>query len=163
MNRKTLFSFVILSLLFIENNSFANSQQYRDEIPSPEKLSDFTIGFKRIEKGLKYEAKGKIKKANKMYEESINFLLEANKNRNSDPNIFFYLGFAYNKLRNIENAEIYYTLGLTLDPKNPYINLNLGELYFTSKRKNLAKERLKALSMCNCDQYSILKNIIQNN
>ena len=95
-----------------------------------------------------------------MYTEAINFLLEANKNQNIDPNIFFYLGFAYNKLKNYENAEIYYSLGLTLDPKNSYINLYIGELYLNTSRVNLAEERLKVLSDCNCIEYNELKESI---
>ena len=81
-----------------------------------------SIGIRRINKGLKFEAKGKYKKANKMYNEAIDFLLKANKRQSIDSDIFFYLGFAYNKLKDLDNAEIYYTLGLTIDPTNIYIN-----------------------------------------
>ena len=114
----SLFSFLILSL-----NVFANSNKYRDELPELQRFTDLTIGIRRINKGLKYESKGKIKKANKMYSESINFLLKANKNQNIDPDIFFYLGFAYNKLKKFDNAETYYILGLTLEPKNRILML----------------------------------------
>ena len=129
-------------------------------MPELKRLTDLSIGIRRINKGLKYEKKNKYKKANKMYTEAINFLLEANKNQNIDPNIFFYLGFAYNKLKNYENAEIYYSLGLTLDPKNSYINLYIGELYLNTRRVNLAEERLKVLSDCNCIEYNELKESI---
>ena len=64
------------------------------------------------------------------------------------------------KLKNYENAEIYYSLGLTLDPKNSYINLYIGELYLNTRRVNLAEERLKVLSDCNCIEYNELKESI---
>ena len=160
MTKKLIFYLVIVSIYFTTTNLFSNSKGYRDELPILEKFTDLTIGIKRINKGLKYEKKGKIKKANKMYTEAIDFLLKANKNQNIDPNIFFYLGYAYNKLNNIENAEIYYSLGLIIDPKNSYLNLYMGELYLNTNRTNLAKERLSILDNCNCDEYLELKNSI---
>ena len=160
MLNKIFLSFFFIFFIVTTSNLYANSQGYRDELPELKKLTDLSIGIRRINKGLKYEKKNKYKKANKMYTEAINFLLEANKNQNIDPNIFFYLGFAYNKLKNYENAEIYYSLGLTLDPKNSYINLYIGELYLNTRRVNLAEERLKVLSDCNCIEYNELKESI---
>ena len=160
MLNKIFLSFFFIFFIVKTSNLYANSQGYRDELPELKRLTDLSIGIRRINKGLKYEKKNKYKKANKMYTEAINFLLEANKNQNIDPNIFFYLGFAYNKLKNYENAEIYYSLGLTLDPKNSYINLYIGELYLNTRRVNLAEERLKVLSDCNCIEYNELKESI---
>ena len=160
MLNKIFLSFIFIFFIVTTSNLYANSQGYRDELPELKRLTDLSIGIRRINKGLKYEKKNKYKKANKMYTEAINFLLEANKNQNIDPNIFFYLGFAYNKLKNYENAEIYYSLGLTLDPKNSYINLYIGELYLNTSRVNLAEERLKVLSDCNCIEYNELKESI---
>ena len=160
MLNKIFLSFFFIFFIITTSNLYANSQGYRDELPELKRLTDLSIGIRRINKGLKYEKKNKYKKANKMYTEAINFLLEANKNQNIDPNIFFYLGFAYNKLKNYENAEIYYSLGLTLDPKNSYINLYIGELYLNTRRVNLAEERLKVLSDCNCIEYNELKESI---
>ena len=160
MLNKIFLSFFFIFFIATTSNLYANSQGYRDELPELKRLTDLSIGIRRINKGLKYEKKNKYKKANKMYTEAINFLLEANKNQNIDPNIFFYLGFAYNKLKNYENAEIYYSLGLTLDPKNSYINLYIGELYLNTRRVNLAEERLKVLSDCNCIEYNELKESI---
>tara|TARA_Y100001970_G_C13470760_1_gene479548 strand:+ start:27 stop:518 length:492 start_codon:yes stop_codon:yes gene_type:complete len=160
MLNKIFLSFFFIFFIATTSNLYANSQGYRDELPELKRLTDLSIGIRRINKGLKYEKKNKYKKANKMYTEAINFLLEANKNQNIDPNIFFYLGFAYNKLKNYKNAEIYYSLGLTLDPKNSYINLYIGELYLNTSRVNLAEERLKVLSDCNCIEYNELKESI---
>ena len=151
-----LFFFIFLNSTYL----LANSQGYRDELPELKRLSDLTIGINRIKKGLKYESKGKIKKANRMYQESIKFLLEANKNQDIDPNIFFYLGFAHNKLNKLNDAEIYFTLGLTIDPTHSYLNLHIGELYLNTNRVALARDKLKILNTCNCDQYFELKESI---
>ena len=40
------------------------------------------------------------------------------------------------------------------------INEYLGELYVATNRINLAKERLKVLENCNCEEYDELKEII---
>ena len=76
MTKKLIFYLVIVSIYFTTTNLFSNSKGYRDELPILEKFTDLTIGIKRINKGLKYEKKGKIKKANKMYTEAIDFLLK---------------------------------------------------------------------------------------
>ena len=122
MSTKLLFFLMFLFIFLIKNDLYSNSQGYRDELPQLQKLTDLTVGIKRINKGLKYESKGKDKKANKMYNEAISFLLKANKNQSIDPNIFFYLGFAYNKLKNFDNAKTYYILGLTIDPTHSHLN-----------------------------------------
>ncbi len=160
MLRKLIFFISFFSLFITSLNAFANSTKYRDELPELQKFTDLTIGIRRINKGLKYESKGKIKKANKMYSESINFLLKANKDQDIDPFIFFYLGFAYNKLKKFDNAETYYILGLTLEPANQYLNKYLGELYLSLNKPILAKERLKAMSECGCAEYNDLRNSI---
>ena len=161
MIKKILTFFSIISFIFIYSNVYANSQGYRDELPDLKKLSDLTIGVKRIEKGLKYESKGKIEKANKMYSESIEFLLKANKKRKISPDLFFYLGFAYNKLKKFSDAEIYYVLGLTLEPNHSMINKNLGLLYLDQKKIDKAEKILFVLKECNCKEYVDLKNKIK--
>ena len=37
----------------------------------------------------------------------------------------------------------------------------MGELYVATNRLNLAKERLKILENCNCEEYTQLKEIIE--
>ena len=160
MIQKILILFSIISFIFIHSNVYANSNKYRDELPELKKLSDLTIGVRRIEKGLKYESKGKIKKANKMYSESIEFLLKANKKRKISSDLFFYLGFAYSKLKKFTDAEIYYVLGLTLEPNHSIINKNLGLLYLDQKKVDKAEKILFVLKNCNCKEYVDLKNKI---
>ena len=52
-------------------------------------------------------------------------------------------------------------LGLEINPSHVGINEYLGELYVATNRINLAKERLKVLESCNCEEYNELKEIIQ--
>ena len=155
-----LLCFTSLVIIFFLNEANANSQGFRDELPALQRLTDLSIGIKRIEKGLKYEFKGKTKKADKMYNEAIEFLLLANKNKNIDPNIFFYLGFAYNKLNNFTYSEIYYQVGLSMVPDHKMINKYLGKLYLNANKLDQAKEHLSVLKKCNCKEYDELKKII---
>ena len=51
-------------------------------------------------------------------------------------------------------------LGLEIDPNHVGINEYLGELYVATDRIDLAKERLKILENCKCEEYNELKEII---
>ena len=57
-------------------------------------------------------------------------------------------------------AEIYYLQGLTINSEHIGINEYLGELYVETNRIELAKQRLKVLESCNCEEYNDLKEII---
>ena len=76
------------------------------------------------------------------------------------PDTLNYLGFANRKIDNIKDAEIYYLMGLEIDPKHVGINEYLGELYVYTNRHNLAIERLEVLKSCNCKEYDQLKAVI---
>jgi|TARA_B100000287_G_scaffold387640_1_gene396369 tetratricopeptide (TPR) repeat protein len=124
------------------------------------KLSSYDSAVNRIKKAKKYEKKGKEKKAKKMYNEALKYLYKANKEKPFDPDTLNYLGFANRKIDNIKDAEIYYLMGLELDPKHNGINEYLGELYVYTDRHNLAVERLEVLKSCNCKEYEQLKAVI---
>ena len=115
----------------------------------------------RIKKAKKLEKKGKIEKSKKLYNEALKYLYKANKEKPSDPDILNYLGFANRKVDNFKDAEIYYLMGLEIDPKHVGINEYLGELYVITKRHNLAIERLEVLSNCNCKEYQQLSDVIE--
>ena len=57
-------------------------------------------------------------------------------------------------------SEVYYQQALLINPNNNLTNQKLGELYFNTKRVNLAQEKLEKLSGCSCEEYSILKKMI---
>ena len=124
------------------------------------KLNSYDSAVNKIKKAKKYEKKGKDKKAEKLYNEALKYLYKANKEKPFDPDTLNYLGFANRKVDNIKDAEIYYLMGLEIDPKHNGINEYLGELYVYTNRHNLAVERLDVLKSCNCKEYDQLKAVI---
>ena len=100
------------------------------------------------------------KKQKKRYEKAQKLLIKSNKKKPLQPDTLNYLGFTTRKLGDYENGEKYYLLGLEIDPNHIGINEYLGELYVATNRIDLAKERLKVLESCNCEEYNELKQII---
>ena len=128
--------------------------------PTIKANTPFYSATTRIKKAKKLEKKGKIEKSKKLYNEALKYLYKANKENPADPDILNYLGFANRKVDNFKDAEIYYLMGLEIDPKHVGINEYLGELYVITKRHNLAIERLEVLSNCNCKEYQQLSDVI---
>ena len=126
--------------------------------PSP--ASKFRLGYKEVERANKAAKKGKLKKAEKKYKKAFEHLTKANAEDPGNPDILNYLGFTARKLGDFKNSEIYYLLGLEIDPNHVGINEYLGELYVATNRHNLAIERLEILKSCNCEEYNDLKAII---
>jgi len=124
-------------------------------------VSQYQIGEKMIKKAKKFEKKNKTDKAQKHYKKAIGYLLKHNKEFPADPNTLNYLGFAHRKIGEYENAEIYYSMGLELDPKHVGINEYMGELFVVTNRLDKAKERLAVLKDCNCKEYKELKLVIE--
>ena len=120
----------------------------------------FDIGKKLVSKAKKLEKKNKQKKAKKMYEKAIVKLLEANSQNPSNPDTLNLLGFSHRKIGDYDNAEIYYSMGLEINPKHVGINEYMGELFVATNRMDEAKKRLAALEDCNCKEYSELKQVI---
>jgi tetratricopeptide (TPR) repeat protein len=116
---------------------------------------------KNLNKAKKYEKKNKLEKAEKHYKKAIEYLLEENKVNPANPDTFNYLGFAHRKIGDYKNAEIYYAIGLELDPTHVGINEYMGELFVVTNRMDLAKERLAVLKNCNCEEYEELKAVIE--
>ncbi len=114
-----------------------------------------------MEKNLKKNIKYKNQK--KKYLRAIKYLEQSNQIEPGKPNTLNYLGFALRKTGNFEDAEKFYLEGLKIDPKHAGINEYLGELYISTNRLDKAKERLKILETCNCEEYSELKNLINQN
>ena len=124
-------------------------------------VSQYQIAEKMIKKAKKFEKKNKIDKAQKHYKKAIGYLLKHNKKFPAEPDTLNYLGFTHRKIGDYENAEIYYALGLELDPKHVGINEYMGELFVVTNRIDKAKERLAVLKDCNCKEYIDLKLIIE--
>ena len=149
--------FVILFLTLFTTNSFSAGS---DSTPTKVK-SNYDKAVQSIKFAKKYEAKGKLEKAKKRYAKAQKLLLKSNKEKPLQADTLNYLGFTTRKLGDYENGEKYYLLGLEINPSHVGINEYLGELYVATNRINLAKERLKVLESCNCEEYNELKEIIQ--
>ena len=120
----------------------------------------FDVGKKWLSKAKKFEKKDKQSKAKNAYEKAIKSLLKANSINPSDPDILNLLGFSHRKIGDYENAEIYYSMGLEIDPKHVGINEYMGELFVATNRMDEAKKRLAVLEKCNCKEYNELKQVI---
>ena len=148
--------FVILFLTLFTTNSFSAGS----DSTSTKVKSNYDKAVQSIKFAKKYEAKGKLEKAKKRYAKAQKLLLKANKEKPLQADTLNYLGFTTRKLGDYENGEKYYLLGLEIEPKHIGINEYLGELYVATNRIDLAKERLKILENCKCEEYNELKEII---
>ena len=159
-----LFFKILIIFTLITGQSFSAGSSNDKENSVTKKAKPNTPYYSatvRIKKAKKLEEKGKLEKAKKEYKKALKFLYKANKENPLDPDILNYLGFANRKTDNIKDAEIYYLMGLELDPGHNGINEYLGELYVLTNRVNLAKERLEVLKSCNCKEYGELELIIK--
>ena len=123
--------------------------------------TQYEIALRLINKAKKFEKKNKTDKAQKHYKKAIGHLLKHNKKFPADADTLNYLGFSHRKVGDYENAEIYYSMGLELDPKHVGINEYMGELFVVTNRLDKAKERLAVLEDCNCKEYKELKLVIE--
>ena len=118
---------------------------------------------KLILRAKKLEKKDKIEKALKLYSKAYDKLVKAYEKDKKNADILNYLGFTLRKSGNFEEAEKFYLTGLKIKPDHKGINEYLGELYVKTNRIELAKERLKILKGCKCEEFEELKELIENN
>ena len=154
MIKKTFLTLLTLILLSTNSYSAGSSNDGGGK-------SNYDKAVTLIKAAKKYEKKGKAEKANKRYEKAKALLVKSNKKKPNQADTLNYLGFTTRKLGDFENGEKYYLLGLEIEPNHVGINEYLGELYVVTNRLDLAKERLKVLESCNCEEYNELKEIIQ--
>jgi len=151
--KKTFFTFLVLVL--VSTNSYSAGTDSTSKVKS-----DYDKAVKIIKSAKNYEKKGKTEKAIKRYEKAQKLLIASNKKKPLQADTLNYLGFTTRKLGDYENGEKYYLLGLEINPNHVGINEYLGELYVVTNRLDLAKERLKVLENCKCEEYDELKEII---
>ena len=162
ISKYLIFIFILFFFYYISfGNTISDSSTTTEEPKQPIKTSNYNLAKKFIRKAEKYENKNKSKKAIKYYNKAIKLLHLSNKKYSANANTFSYLGYAYAKLGNFEDAEIYYILGLELNPNHNKISADLGKLYVDSNRIDKAKERLKVLKNCNCEEFKELNNLIK--
>ena len=164
------FFYILIILSFITNAYSIGTKEKGDHASGkdgdwsrkgPPPASKYRLGYKEFERAAKLDKKGKRKKAKLKYEKALNFLLESNAENGSNPDTLYYLGLISAKLGKYENAEIYYLLGLEVEPKHINIYKDLGILYLDTDRKNKAIEKLEILKSCNCKEYNDLKELIE--
>ncbi|MDA8778177.1 hypothetical protein N9M87_00065 [Candidatus Pelagibacter bacterium] len=151
--KKTFFTLLVFVLL--STNSYSAGTDSTAKVKS-----DYDKAVTIIKAAKKYEKKGKLDKAKKRYEKAQALLIKSNKKKPLQADTLNYLGFTTRKLGDYENGKKYYLLGLEINPNHVGINEYLGELYVATDRIDLAKERLKILENCKCEEYNELKEII---
>ena len=148
------------SLASEKNGTFDGTGGREDFSYLNAKNSNFKKGNDAFKQALKLKEKNKIEKSNKRLDKAIRYFVLAYKENPNNLDILNYLGLAYYMVGDTIMSEIYYNQALDIDPNNNLVNQRLGELYFKTKRTTLANEKLKILSNCNCEEYSVLKMII---
>ena len=155
-----IYFFFIISIIFKTNAYELQEENLGREGPPP--AGPYRLGFKELERAIKTEKKGKLKKAKIKFEKALDYFLKANAEDPANPDILNYLGLCSAKLGFDENAEIYYLLGLELNNEHKSLKFNLGAFYFYENRVNEANEVLVSLENCQCNEYNDLKNLLNN-
>ena len=145
-------------LILLSSNSYSAGTSSGSDSNS---ANNYSKAVKLVKAAKKFENDGKVEKANKRYMKALKLLIKSNKSKPNKADTLNYLGFTTRKLGDFENGEKYYLLGLEINPNHVGINEYLGELYVVTNRLDLAKERLKVLESCNCEEYNELKEIIE--
>jgi len=156
---KKIFILIIFTTSFFTNVYGAGSSS--GEGNSDSSNSNYDKAVSLINSAKKYEKKDKKEKALKNYEKAQKLLIKSNNLKPNNTHTLNYLGFTTRKLGDYENGEQYYLEGLAIEPSHKGINEYLGELYVSTNRLDLAKERLKILESCNCEEFKDLKAIIE--
>ncbi len=146
---KLLIITLIVFLNFTTLSYTAGSGGSSNDNSSTNKMSDFDWAERKIIKAKKYEKKGKLKKAEKSYNDAIKKLLKANEKDPTNPDIYNYLGFATRKQPNPDYklAEEFYLKALEINNNHVGALEYLGELYFETNRLDEAKLLLDRLKM----------------
>ena len=165
MKKNLLLLFIFYFTLIISSHGAGSGDGSGDKYSdtSSIKSKNYKRGVSLIKKGKKLEKKGKIEKAKIRFNKALEYLIIANDKNPDQPDILNYLGFAFRKTGDFLMAEVYYSQGLEIDPNHIGINEYLGELYIETNRIDLAKQRLEILKGCSCEEYSELKELIENN
>ena len=158
--------FLILSLFISSTIAYSGDptgamERHQTLIKEEKKrATNFSKGLAHFQKATKYEKKNKLSKAEQYYQKSIKFFFAHNREYVGTPEIFLFLGIAHGKIKKLDDAKIYFSIGLDIDPDNISLNEYLGSLYVSTNELDLAKKRLEKLKKCNCNEYENLNKII---
>ena len=158
MIKKIFFTLILSSFLTVGVLAAGSSDSGSSKVKT-----DYDKAVSFIDSAKKYEVSGKTDKANKSYKKALKLLTKSNLKKPNNADTLNYLGFTTRKLGDFKKGEEFYLQGLQIEPNHNGINEYLGELYVTTNRISLARERLEVLKNCNCDEYQELKDVIEGN
>ena len=130
---KKLATFIIINILVFNSHVFASSQKYFDE-------------------ALSFYNEGKMDEATFLFEKSAVF---NPKNIES----YVYLGYLNKELENLEKANHYFIIALTLQPDNLELNYLVGEYFYNNKDNDSYNEYVSNLEILCPDGCEYLDQI----
>ena len=151
---------IAISFVLLSFNAYGAGSSSSDSSNTVKK-TNYEKAVSYIDKAKKFEKDGKLDKAEKQYKKAQKLLIKSNNKKPNNADTLNYLGFTTRKLGDFNLGEEYYLQGLAIEPKHTGINEYLGELYVATNRMDLARERLKVLETCNCEEFIELKEIIE--
>ena len=130
---KKLATFIIINILVFNSHVFASSQKYFDE-------------------ALSFYNDGKMDEATFLFEKSAVF---NPKNTES----YVYLGYLNKELENLDKANHYFIIALTLQPDNLELNYLVGEYFYNNKDNDSYNEYVSNLEILCPDGCEYLDQI----
>ena len=130
---KKLATFIIINILVFNSHVFASSQKYFDE-------------------ALSFYNEGKMDEATFLFEKSAVF---NPKNIES----YVYLGYLNKELENLDKANHYFIIALTLQPDNLELNYLVGEYFYNNKDNDSYNEYVSNLEILCPDGCEYLDQI----
>jgi len=133
---KKIAAIIIMTILAINSYAFASSQKYFDD-------------------ALSFYNEGKMDEATFLFEKSAVF---NPKNTES----YIYLGYLNKELENLDKANHYFIIALTLQPDNLELNYLVGEYFYKNNDKdsyNKYVDNLEILCPNECDYLDQIKKL----
>ena len=130
---KKLATFIIMNILVFNSHVFASSQKYFDE-------------------ALSFYNEGKMDEATFLFEKSAVF---NPKNTES----YVYLGYLNKELENLDKANHYFIIALTLQPDDLELNYLVGEYFYNNKDNDSYNEYVSNLEILCPDGCEYLDQI----
>jgi len=133
---KKIAAIIIMTILAINSYAFASSQKYFDD-------------------ALSFYNDGKMDEATFLFEKSAVF---NPKNTES----YIYLGYLNKELENLDKANHYFIIALTLQPDNLELNYLVGEYFYKNNDKdsyNKYVDNLEILCPNECDYLDQIKKL----
>jgi tetratricopeptide (TPR) repeat protein len=133
---KIISTFIIINIFAINPYVFASSQNYFDE-------------------ALSYYNEGMMNEATFLFEKSAVF-----NPKNSET--YVYLGYLNKELENLDKANHYFIIALTLQPDNLELNYLVGEYFYKDNDKdsyNKYVSNLEILCPNGCDYLNQIKKL----